>query len=189
MIDLALQFLVSELNSFLLSRTGTEFGKAELGRLVDDNGKWVVKENQIGIALLNIEEERTTRTQTPQPTFMSGRQVMLQPELKLNLHVMFAANFQNYDQGLRQLSNVLTFFQARPVFVQDEYPSLDARVSRLAVDLISLSYEQLNQVWAFIGGKQLPSVLYRVRLVVLQDVQPDTIQPPVTTIVGTFHGR
>lgn len=189
MIDLALQFLVSELNAFLLARTGTEFGKAETGRLVDDTGKWVTKENQIGVALLNVEEERTTRMQTPQPAFVAGQQVILQPELRLNLHVVFAAYFQNYDQGLRQLSNVLTFFQSHPVFDPGEHPSLDPRFVRLAVDLISLTYEQLNQVWAFIGGKQLPSVIYRVRLVALQDVEPDRIQPPITSVVGNFHQR
>src|SRR5262249_39906126 len=94
MIDLALQFLVSELNAYLLARTGTEFGKAETGRLVDDTGKWVTKEDQIGVSLVNVEEERITRVQTPQPAFVSGRQVILEPELRINLHVLFAANFK-----------------------------------------------------------------------------------------------
>jgi hypothetical protein len=189
MIDQALQFLVSELNTFLLARTGLEFGKAELGRLVDDTGKWVAKENQIAVALLNVEEERALRAQMPQPSFVGGRQVMLHPELKLNLHVIFAASFQQYAQGLRQLSHVLTFFQAHPLFLQDEFPALESRLDRLAVDLISLSYEQLNQVWAFIGGKQVPSVIYRVRMVALQDAEPDAIQSPVTTIVADLRGK
>jgi hypothetical protein len=189
MIDQALQFLVSELNAFLLARTGLEFGKAELGRLVDDAGKWVAKENQVAVALLNVEEERALKTHTPHPSLVGGRQVMLAPELKLNLHVIFAANFQVYSQGLRQLSHVLTFFQAHPLFLQDEYPLLDAKLDRLAVDLMSLTYEQLNQVWAFIGGKQVPSVIYRVRMITLRDTEPHSIQPPVTTIVGDFGRR
>jgi hypothetical protein len=189
MIDLALQFVVAELNSFLFARTGSEFGKAELGRLVDDTGKWVGTDNQIAAALINLEEERAVKAQVPETTYLRGRQVLLQPELKINLHVVFAANFQRYDQALRQLSYVLMFFQSHPVFTRDEYAAMDPRMARLAVDLLSLSYEQLNQVWAFIGGKQLPSVFYRMRLVLLQDAEPDSIGPLITTVVANVHGR
>lgn len=189
MIDLALQFLVSELNSYMLARTGSELGRAALGRLVDDSGRWAVGTDQLGVALLNIEEERALKAQTPESVLAGGRSITVPPPLRVNLHVMVAANFQAYAQGLRQLSYALTFFQAHPVFVRGEYPGLDARIDRLAVDLMSLSFEQLNQMWAFVGGKQLPGVVYRVRLIALQDVEPDSIQPPVTTIVTETRGR
>src|SRR5688572_16851624 len=72
-------------------------------------------------------------------------------KLKLNLHVLFAAKFQKYDEALRSLSSVLTFFQSRPVFSASSYPGLDPRIERLTVELESMTFEQLNQVWAFIG--------------------------------------
>jgi len=52
----------------------------------------------------------------------------------------------------------------------------------------SLSFEQLNQLWATIGGKQLPSVVYRIRLVAVQDVEPVAIQRPVTEVSAAIHG-
>lgn len=189
MIDVALKFLLSELNAYLLARTGSAFGEAELGRLVDDNGKWSVKEDHIGVALINIDEERTLKAQLPDTALVEGRQVTLQPELRLNLHVIFAANFQKYDQALRQLSYVLAFFQAHPIFAEDQHPTLDPRFDKLSVDLLSLTYEQLNQLWAFVGGKQLPSVVYRVRFVVLQDLEPTSIQPPITSVTAVLRGR
>jgi hypothetical protein len=48
--------------------------------------------------------------------------------------------------------------------------------------LQSLSYEQLNQMWGFIGGKQLPSVIYKFRMVIVQDTEPSAYLPPVTAI-------
>ena len=77
---------------------------------------------------------------------------------------------------------MLTFFQARPVFTRERYAGLDPRIDKLGVDLISPSFEQLNQMWAFVGAKQLPSALYRVRLVALQDAEPASIQAPITAI-------
>jgi len=182
MLDVVLKFLAKELNGYLLSRTGSSFGAVEIGRLVDDTGKWAVKEDHIGATLVHIEEERTLKSQRPETALVNGSQVVLEPPLKLNLHVMFAASFQRYDHALHYLSHVLTFFQARPLFTQERYPDLDPLIERLTAELLPLGYEQLNQLWAFIGGKHLPSAVYKVRLVVLQDLEPAKVQPPVTSI-------
>lgn len=187
MLDVAVNFLARELNTYLLARTGGTFGSAQLSRIVNDAGKWAVPDDQIGIALVNLEEERALKSQLPQTVYSDGRQVVLEPEIKLNLTLLFAANFKQYDQALRQLSQVLAFFQARPAFTPERYPGLDPRIEKLGVDLISLGFEQLNQLWAFLGAKQLPSAVYRVRLVALQDLEPSAIRPPITTIGGTIE--
>lgn len=187
MLHLAADFLTRELNAWLLARTGTSFGAAQLTSVVTDAGKWAIPDDQIGVALVNVEEERALRSQLPQAQYIDGRQVIVEPEIKLNLHLLFAAQFKRYDQALRQLSLVLTFFQSHPVFTRERYPGLDARIEKLAVDLISLSFEQLNQLWAFVGAKQLPSAVYRVRLVALQEGEPAAIQPPITTIAGNIE--
>jgi hypothetical protein len=188
MLDVALKFLLAELNTYLMTRTGSDFGAAQLGRIVDDSGKWAIKEDHVGVALVNIEEERTVKVQVPEPQLVSGRQVLREPVLKVNLLLLFAANFKLYDVGLRYLSLVLTFFQSHPLFTRDRTPGLDPQIERLAADLQSPGFEQLNQMWAFIGGKQLPSALYRVRLVLLQDFEPTQIGPPITQIETTLVG-
>jgi hypothetical protein len=182
MLDVAVNFLTKELNAYLLARTGGTFGSALLSRIANDTGKWAIPDDQIGVALVSVEEERALKSQLPQVVYTDGRHVVREPELKVNLHLLFAANFKQYDQGLRQLSHLLTFFQAHTLFTRERYAGLDPRIEKLGVDLISLSFEQLNQLWAFVGAKQLPSALYRVRLVALQDAEPATIQPPITTI-------
>ena len=112
----------------------------------------------------------------------------LQPELKLNLTIIIAANFPKYEDALRQLSWVLTFFQAHPGFTRDRSPGLDPRVERFTVELHSLTFDQLNQLWSCNGGRQLPSAVYRLRLVAVQDIEPTAIQPPVTEVVTTVIG-
>jgi len=125
------------------------------------------------------------RAQLPETITSAGKHVVLEPKLKLNLHVLFAAKFQKYDEGLRSLSLVLTFFQSHLTFTNSAYPGLDPRIERLAVELQSLSYEQLNQVWAYLGAKHLPSAIYKIRLVALQDVAPVAVQQPVAELTAT----
>jgi Pvc16 N-terminal domain len=189
MLDIVLKFLTSELNTYLSTRmTSTPEEVVRMSKLVDDSGKYAF-ENSIIASIINIEEDRIFKSQTPNHVYTNGQHILLEPEIKLNLHVIFAANFdiKNYDQALKFISFVLFFFQAHSAFTSAEFPTLDQSIEKLTIELQSLSYEQLNQVWAFIGAKQLPSVIYKVRMVSLQSTVPSAIQPPIMDIFTNIH--
>ena len=191
MLDIALKFLTSELNTYLSTQmTSTSEEVVRMSKLVDDAGKYAF-ENSIAASIINIEEDRVFKSQTPDRIYTNGQHILLEPELKLNLHVIFAANFdvKNYDQALKYISYVLTFFQSHSAFTSVEYPALDPSIEKLTIELQSLSYEQLNQVWAFIGAKQLPSVIYKVRMVSLQSIAPTLIQPPIVEINTNLYSQ
>lgn len=188
MIDAALSFLVDEVNAHLLKRTGSELGAVSLGPVGDDNGRWTVPVDTTRLALFQIDEERTLRSQVPERTLVGGREVVLPPPLKLNLVLLFAGRFQQYETALRTLSHILSFFQARPLFTPADSPGMPADVEHLAMDLLSWGPEQLSQMWTAIGTKQLPSVLYRLRLVALQDSEPAGTGLPVATLTTTLKG-
>ncbi|MBD2325982.1 DUF4255 domain-containing protein [Alkalinema sp. FACHB-956] len=187
MLDIALKFLQDELNAYLFTRTGSDTVKVEMSRLVDEAGKYALEGETIGATIINLEEDRIFKSHLPDHSYLNGQHVVQEPDLKLNLHVLFAANFKLYDQALKYLSYILLFFQAHSVFTSEEYPGLDPKIGKLAIELQSLNYEQLNQVWAFIGGKHLPSVIYKVRMVILQDIEPQKVQRPLTTININLH--
>ena len=182
MIDVALQFLRGELNAFFLAGTGSDTVKVKLSNVVDDAGKYAFEQNLIGASVINIEEERTLKAHLPQYTYLNGKHVVREPELKLNLYVLFAANFKVYEEGLQYLSFILIYFQSHPSFTQDEFPGLDPRIEKLALELQSPTFEQWNQIWGANGGKQLPSLIYKMRMVVLQPDAPSAIRPPVVSI-------
>ncbi|HVZ42090.1 MAG TPA: DUF4255 domain-containing protein [Candidatus Kapabacteria bacterium] len=189
MLDIALQFLKDELNSYIIAKTGSNSFEVKLTKIVDEAGKYAFPDDTIGVTLINIEEERVMKEHLPKHTLVNGQHVVLEPELRLNLHIMVALNFQQYDQALKYLSYVMTFFQAHSVFAPDHYPALDSRIVKLIAEIQSLSYEQLNQIWASLGAKQLPCMIYKVRMVILQDTEPDTVQPPITTIDTTLQSK
>lgn len=189
MIDSALKFLAEEVNLYLMRRTASGLIQVVPGGLVDDTGKWAVADGSIGLALVNVEEERIMRSQVPERVLLNGSQVVREPDLKLNLQVVFAVRHSKYDHALRYLSYVLMFFQAHPSFTPTEYPALEPDIQKLNVDLLSYGPEQLNQLWAYVGAKYLPSAVYRVRMVMLQDTEPSDIGQPIVTIDTAVHGR
>jgi len=189
MLDLALTFLIDELNTYLLTRTASDSVKASLSRVVDEAGKFAFDIDSISCSIISIEEERLLKSHLPDYSTVNGQHVVRPPELRLNLQILFAANFTHYDQALKYISYVLTFFHSHPLFSSDTHPALSPSIGKLSVELLSLNFEQLNQMWAFIGGKQLPSVVYRVRMVTLQDTTNTAVQSPITTIRTTIQSR
>jgi hypothetical protein len=189
MIDSAVKFLAREVTLYLMRQTASDLIKVVPGGLADDSGKWAVAESSIGLALVNVEEERMLRSPVPDRVFVNGNHVIVQPDLKVNLHLVFAVRHGAYEHALKYLSYVLRFFQAHPSFTPEEYPGLDASIEKLTIELLSYGPEQLNQLWAYVGAKYLPSAVYRVRMVVLQDVEPQGIGQPITTIDTVLHDK
>jgi hypothetical protein len=180
-LDLALTFLQGELNAHFARRTGSDAMVVDLTKLVDENGKLAVTQNHLALTLIQIEEDRVMRGQVPEYTSRDGKHLRSEPDLRLSLGVMIAANFKAYDVGLKYLSEVLACFQSQPAFRPETHPALHAGFGQLSVELQSPSFEQLNQIWAYLGAKFLPSVIYRIRLVVLRDqvsqVVPTVLEP------------
>jgi hypothetical protein len=42
-------------------------------------------------------------------------------------------------------------------------------LNKLIFDLYSTRFEELNQLWSMMGGKYIPSVIYKMRMAVIQD--------------------
>jgi len=190
MLDVALSFLADEFNAYLLRRTGSAtLGQVVPGALLDDKGALAIPNGTVALSLVNIEEERVLREQAPARVSVGGREMLLQPELKLNLTLLFAARMTDYPTTLKALSNVLTFFQSHPAFSAEDHPALDPRIGRIVMELYSVTPETLNQIWASLGAKYQPSVLYRARLVTIQDREPLLSGPPVTDIALDLHDK
>ncbi len=191
MLDLALEFIRDELNGFISARTGSDQETVVLSRFPSDNNnnRYAFDEDKLGMTVINLEEERTVKSQLPTHAYVNGQHVVREPDIKINVHTLIGANYQQYDEALKFISLVLVFFQSHPVFTPTDYPALDPRIERLAAELQSPTYEQLNQIWGFVGAKQLPSVIYRIRMVVLQDAEPGEMRPPLSAVTTTMSGR
>lgn len=182
MIHTSLAFLTNELNEHLKLRTGTPgVDRIFLTSVATESSGVVIPDKSLGVSLINIEEERVYKDQNTSFINKEGNVEYINPEIKLNLYVLISANFQDkvvndssddYIEGLKQLSFVISFFQARNVFSPDSSPALAEyapTIQRLVVELYSYSFEQLYNFWSVVGTKYLPSVLYKVKVLTVQE--------------------
>jgi Pvc16 N-terminal domain len=131
-------------------------------------------ENHIVISLVNIEEESALKNRLNfRKSPATGTVTYENPPVYLNLYVLFCANFpSNYLQSLRALSLVIRFFQGHSKFqfrLSDPQGAEEDEMIEMTLDLYTLTFEQINHLWGSLGGKQVPFVLYKVRLVSITD--------------------
>jgi hypothetical protein len=193
MIHEALRFLVVQLNEYLFNKMG-EANLVIRQRLVRGDGTEVnITSNRVVCQLVNVEEERIGKAQVPlAPPVNSGFPVR-NPEIRLNLSVMFTAvggdgtpldpeSDSQYETCIQMLSFVIQFFQYRHYFTTENSPTLPSAIENLVVELYPITLENQNYLWASLGAKYRPSVVYKVRLItIFEDSFSDLV--PVPTII------
>jgi len=198
MIHTALDFITLTLNAHLQQKNGITGNLVSLTNIASESGI-IIPDDSIGVSLVNIEEDRIFKDQ--HYTFINSGGVVEKrnPEIKLNLYVLFAANYQreggeldssDYIEGLKQLSYIISFFQATNVFTEDNYPlmaEMDPNMKKLVVELYSYTFEQMYNFWSVLGAKYLPSILYKIRLLTFQEEELLGLDPAIEkiTINGT----
>jgi hypothetical protein len=187
MIDKALSFLQKELNENLKQKMGSTTDLVTLTTFISQGGELEIDSGTLGMMVVNIEEEKMFRSVAPQTVQVGNNYTMVNPELKLNVYMMIAANHSTHQEALKLISNTILFFQGRNSFSNVESPALDD-VEQLTLDLYTINFEQQNQLWASLGAKYMPSVMYRIRMLIMNDKLVRDTAPAVTAFERTFAG-
>jgi len=146
--------------------------------------------DKIIASLFNISEEQTMKN-APRHERVNGAMVYKSNPAHLNLYVMFSANRTNYEVSLKNISNIIEFFQDKPVFTNTntDVTITDIDEFKFKVDLYSLQPEQLSYTWGVLGGKVLPSALYKISVIKLQKQAIKAAAPLISGIQETAFNK
>lgn len=187
MLHVALELISRELGVYL-SRSGIGYSDDiviidNIG-LVESSGTEIEFDDKVVLTLVNIEEESTLKNLSPVKKGMNNRAIYETPPTFLNLYLLISAcnkkgvaDKKNYLASLKKISHVISFFQGKKRFTLGDASFFDATefsdtsllTLTVTAELYSLSFEQINHLWATLGGKQMPSVMYKLRLVEISD--------------------
>lgn len=194
MIKNVLKFVCSEVNKYVIRKMEPALDPSitkwvEMGnvaRLLDnDSSETDDLKGKAILTLVNIEEDRISKNQNNYSK-KDDLIVYKNPEIYLNLYCLFAVTNKDYEKSLEQLSHIIQFFQYKNVITHTNSPSdnpqLDANVDKLIFDLITMNFEQLNHLWGILGAKYLPSVLYKLRLITIQDTTIEAEAKPILKV-------
>src|SRR4029078_11388364 len=127
MIGEALVFLKNQLNDYIKPSWGHDGAHPDPVDFVsgDKLDPLTFEAGTISVLLINMEEEHTLRAADPfRRTAANGTHQNIQPEIRLNLYVLFVARFSEYKDALHALSLVIRYFQNHRLFTHSDAPGL-----------------------------------------------------------------
>lgn len=184
MIGKVTEYIVKELNTYfgLLSSSTDNYVVAD--SLFNSAGEYNSDtKNKLLLSLANIERDKTYHSIDIYKKTENGNSQIIRPVIKVNLYFLFIANSNDYQESLKAISRVIAFFQHRNSFEIEADVATSNKKSRLIFELFSLSFEQQNHVWGMFGGKYIPSVMYKVGILDIQDERVEGEVAPVEEII------
>jgi hypothetical protein len=187
MIDTAINHIAKDINQYLMRTFDLNEDVVVVSNILEQDGSVATHvNNKIVVSLVNIEKETATLSQPRVANASPMRSTVSNPPIFVNLYLMFASYFSgnNYQEGLKFISNTIHYLQGKRVFDQNNTPDLDRNISKLVLDIHNLDMTDLSNLWGILSGKYLPSILYKVRVVTV-DASAVTSQKPVVTRPGS----
>ena len=157
MIKKVLTYYAERLDEYLSRLHHQPEGLAEAGFVGNGTEE---RPNKMVVSLINVERETAGGISAPVQRTVEGytRQT---PPLLLNLNLMLAAVYdeRRYAESLSILSDTLKFVQSVPKFEVEEMS--------YTVEIMTLSPQDLNNIWTTLGGQYYPSVVCKLRRLVI----------------------
>ncbi|WP_428223913.1 Pvc16 family protein [Flavobacterium sp.] len=156
---------------------------------INDGDDFLKTKSPILLSIVNIEEDKTLKNQSVYIA-SSNNQTDVSRYKKPTQHLILSLLFSSYNKdlskyldGINKLKNVIYFFQQNNSFYyKDDHSELITYATFLTktdsqkehyfkttIEAISLTSEQLNQMWSYLGSKYMPSMLYKMRLCFIQE--------------------
>jgi Pvc16 N-terminal domain len=208
MIDSALILLRGEMEAYIRNIKNDTSADVRLDNIaLLDTANGTMLRDTIIITMVNVEEESTLKNERNYRRQANGSIEYINTPVNLNLYLLITANHTGHEEilndtsyirSLRRIANVVEFFQSKNVFTPQNSPTFQALSSidlndpdianlKIYIDLYTLTFEQINHLWGSLGGKQLPFVMYKLRLVQIQnrDIRRDA--PLIEEIQTNIH--
>ena len=185
MIGAALTYLRDEVNTHLQDgNTGSE-QPLVVFTAGDNTDSLNIQSMRINLLVVNVEEERELRRANP---YYDERNQRINPDIPLTLSVLFIARFNDYPTSWNYLTDIIRFFQSNPILERTgnnhgSQNQLPEGIESLKCELISLNFQQQNEVWGALRITQHPALLYKIKLITLRDQRPQSSEKPPQQIV------
>lgn len=194
LVQLVFRFLADELNKFILLRNGAATpANLVLPANISKAEDLTAVTSKVIMSLVNVEEDRVSKLPINSFPSQNGNGVEYKnPPLYINLYVLFAVNRDYDEDALLYLSYVMQFFQHRSTFNLQNSPAMSTMspiIEQLSAELVTMNFEQVNHLWASLGGKYLPSALYKIKQVVIDDRFIQAGGGIILEIENTLHDK
>jgi len=193
MVYEALNTIVGLINEYISpGLTDEPLILANISKVNDGDDFTTSLQDKLVLSIVNIEEDRVAK----RPENFIKRDSIIKyknPPIPINITILFAAT-HGYDNAIPLLEKIIRFFQRKFVFTPSDTPELDQvnqvndfNIEKLIFEWINLNLEQVHQLWTTLGGHYMPSVVYKMKMLVIDEnfITKETL--PIKEINSQFE--
>ena len=151
---------------------------------LNDGDEFLQEKSSMILSVINIEEDKTLKNQSLYKEYSgNGNSIekYKKPSQNLILSLLFTSynkNQNKYAEGLDKLEYIIRCLQHNNVYYYDDTTLFEQTevsenqaktLNKIILDLVSLKSDQLNQMWSYLGSRYMPSVLYSMRMIRIQN--------------------
>ena len=126
-------------------------------------------EKSLFITLVRSEEETSVKQPNAQlrTNAEGNKHYYVNPDVCLNLYILISSHAE-YGLALQQIND--TIYYLNSIYHYQEDSTISDEIKKLSIELQSPTAEQWNSLWQTLGGKVVPSVLYKVRMITISAI-------------------
>ena len=187
MIAKTLSFITDLLNQELKMSFGLTDDRVIASSLINPDGSITNNvENKIVVSVINLEHETTRKSMNHYINDGVKSYGKIAPPVQLNVYLLVSANYDssNYLEANKMLSAVIGVFQANPFFTKETNPEMQAPLEKLTLEIFNLPINELSHIWSGIGAKYVPSIIYKTRMLAIQEEKVKKLVPGISGLQG-----
>ena len=175
MIGDILNSISKELSAYIEKQSDFSSGKKViyLGKPTNSKGECIIPDNMVSLSLINLQEDTSMRSPMVKRRVEGDKVYTQKPGMSFDFAVIFIANFpKDYVSELNYITKIMEFFQEKSTFTPSNTKGLEKYtryVEELIFKLNSGKLEDQVHIWNMIGLKYMPSVIYNVGKVMIQE--------------------
>ncbi len=171
MIRQALEFMRDRLDGSLRQRFPSDEPRVAISNVVDRGGGAPAGlSDMLAMTLVNVERDPTASGTRPYLERAETSAAVMAPSMAINLDVLASAHFEDhYEDGLALLSAAIGHFQGQVSFTPQNAPDLPKGMQKLTTEWVDLDLREIHNLWTVLGGRYLPSALYKMRMITMQE--------------------
>jgi len=192
MIYTALDLVKDKLDSYIKRRFNLSENVVVLSNILDLDGSVALNAtNRILISLVNLEKETVINSARERIFANENKTAINSQPMHFNIYILISAYFSsgNYDESLKFISAVLNFFQTNTNFNHQNVPELNENIEKLCFEIVNMNLQEISHLWGVLGGKYLPSVLFKIRMVTFNSNEIKYELTKVSNNVSDISGK
>lgn len=137
------------------------------------------------LSLINLKEESALKNSAySRVNSNTLKTEYFNPFVYMNAYLIFSSRRTSYINAIGDIARVIRFMQGQSIFEA----TFDGTVFKTVVNIYSPTFEDLNHIWAILGGKIFPSVMYTMRVAELKSDKFTEGAGVIETIENKFSG-